>query len=105
MLHWLGKTYQQMEAETQRVRSFTWFYNVAIGQYVRPPKVEEFDRFAALFGVTPEQVGLWVAEEWFGITHHDVSSRVRALEPVLDALTDEDAEMIEKLARRLADAK
>jgi hypothetical protein len=45
-----------------------------------------------------------IAADWYGVRiEREASDRVLNLSHVLDALTDEDAMLVERMARRLAD--
>lgn len=44
-----------------------------------------------------------VAADWYGVhPETDVSTRVLRLGPILDQLSDSDAQLVEDIARRLA---
>jgi hypothetical protein len=106
------KTYQAMSVEGGEARSHGWWKNLVdhgawqgpAGTRVGPPTPEALDGIAKLFGTTPEQVAIMIAADWYGVhPNGDMSARVLNLSPIIDELTGADAEMIESLARRLAD--
>jgi hypothetical protein len=105
------KDYLTMSVECDRARSHGWWKNmVEYGAWqgpgnnrVGPPDPEALDGIAKLFGTTREQVATMVAADWYGVyPDTDISARTLRLGPALDDLTDTDAEMLEALARRLA---
>ncbi|WP_329259541.1 hypothetical protein OG417_22775 [Actinoallomurus sp. NBC_01490] len=105
------KDYYTMAWESDRARSHGWWKNlVEYGAWrgpgssrVGPPDPEALDGIAKLFGTTVERVSAMIAADWYGVRPDtDLSARVLSLGPVLDGLTDADAELVESLARRLA---
>lgn len=104
--------YFDMAANSDRAASHGWWRRmVQDGPWgegsgsgrVGPPGPEKFDGIAKLFGTTPERVAQMVAADWFGVqTEASVSDRVLNLSHLIDALSDEDAEMVEDLIRRLS---
>ncbi|MEV0344010.1 hypothetical protein AB0H49_33875 [Nocardia sp. NPDC050713] len=104
--------YQDMAHACDRARSHAWWRNLVehgawggIAGRVGPPDPDALDGIARMFGTTPEQVGVMIAADWYGV-HQDeqISSRVRQLAAVIDELTEEDADLVESLARRLGDS-
>ena len=73
---------------------------------VGPPDREALGGIAKLFGTSPERVAEMVAADWYGVrTEIDVSDRVLNLSHILDALSDDDAKLVESIARRLAEGR
>lgn len=107
-----SKDYLTMSVECGRARSHTWWKRfVEQGAWgespgygrVGPPEPQALDGIARLFGTTRDQVAKMVAADWFGVhPETEVSTRVLRLSPVLDALDEADAKLVEALARRLA---
>ncbi|MCO5994767.1 hypothetical protein [Actinoallomurus rhizosphaericola] len=107
-----NKDYYSMAWESDRARSHGWWKNLIEygawqgppgGGRVGPPDPEALDGIAKLFGTTTERVSAMIAADWYGVRPDtDLSARVLSLGPVLDRLTDSDAELVEDLARRLA---
>jgi hypothetical protein len=107
------KDYVTMDAESGRARSHGWWRRlVENGPWgsgyntgrVGPPDREAIDGIATLFGTSPERVAEMIAADWYGVRAEiEVSDRVLNLSHVLDALSDEDAKLVERMARRLAD--
>jgi len=95
--------YADLEAGSDRARSTAWFNNLVNRgpEAVSPPTQETFAGFARLFGVTPQDVALMIAEEWYGARQTELSARVRGLAPRLDRLSNEDAALVEALVQRL----
>ncbi|WP_128558270.1 hypothetical protein [Streptomyces triticagri] len=103
--------YITMSVNCDRVRSHSWWKNVVEygawegpgGARVGPPTPEAIDGIAKLFNTTADQVAVMVAADWYGVeTDTHLSARMLSLTPVLDSLDEEDAELVETLARRLA---
>ncbi len=99
-----------MSFDSQRARSHGWWKNlVEHGAWrgpntirVGPPDREALPGIAKLFGTSVEQVAAMVAADWYGVyPDADVSTRALRLSPTLDRLSDPDAELLEKLAKRL----
>jgi hypothetical protein len=103
--------YLDMSVASKRARSHGWWRNVVeYGAWegpgnnrVGPPTPDALAGIAALFGTSEEQVSAMIAADWYGV-HPDteVSARALRLSPVLDTLSEHDAELVEALARRLA---
>jgi len=100
-----------MQYGSDNARSHSWWRNlVEYGAWqgpgetrVGPPTPEALAGIAKLFGTSREQVAAMIAADWYGVHQNtDVSARVRRLAPTLDDLTDADADLIESIARRLA---
>lgn len=101
-----------MDAESGRARSHGWWRRlVEDGPWgkgyrtgrVGPPDREALEGIAKLFGTSPTRVAEMVAADWYGVsTEMEVSDRVLNLSHVLDALSHEDAKLVEDIARRLA---
>jgi len=100
-----------MSVECGRVRSHGWWRNLVEhgawggpGQTrVSPPAPETFEGIARLFGTSVEQVKAMIAADWYGVESNEgVPARVLRMSPLLDSLDESDAEMVEKLTRRLA---
>jgi len=106
-----GRDYISMSVESDRARSHGWWRNVIeYGPWkgpgstrVGPPDPEALPGIAKLFGTTPDQVAVMIAADWYGVyPDSEVSPRALQLSPILDSLDDEDAKIVEHLARRLA---
>lgn len=107
------KDFVNMDAESGRARSHGWWRRLVEygpwGQAFRsgrvgPPDREALPGIAKLFGTTPERVAEMVAADWYGVnTDAEVSARVLNLSHILDSLSDDDAKLVESLARRLAE--
>jgi hypothetical protein len=106
-----GHDYTAMQYESERARSHAWWRNIVQhgawngpgATRVGPPDPEALGGIAELFGTSVEQVSRMVAADWYGV-HPDVevSARVLRLAPVLEELSDSDADLVESVARRLA---
>jgi hypothetical protein len=104
-----------MDAESGRARSHGWWRRLVehgpwgVGYStgrVGPPDREALDGIAKLFGTSPTRVAEMVAADWYDVrTEMEVSDRVLNLSHVLDALSDEDAKLVELVARRLVDER
>lgn len=104
-----------MDAESGRARSHGWWRRlVEDGPWgkgyrtgrVGPPDREALGGIARLFGTTPERVAEMIAADWYGVrTEMEMSDRVLNLSHLLDALSDEDAKLVESIARRLVDSE
>lgn len=100
-----------MSYEADRARSHSWLKNMAengawgIGGAGRvgPPRPEDFPGLAKLLGTTSGQVAAMVVTDFYGIDNTDgeYSARVRGLAPLIDRLSEADAELVEQTARRL----
>jgi hypothetical protein len=106
-----SKDYLTMSVECGRARSHTWWKRlVEYGPWqsrgygrVGPPDLEALDGIASLFGTTTDQVAAMVAADWYGVhPETNVLTRMLRLSPVLDALDEDDAKLVEAVARRLA---
>jgi hypothetical protein len=100
-----------MSFDSQRARSHGWWKNlVEHGAWqgpnttrVGPPDREALPGIAKLFGTTVDQVAAMVAADWYEVyPDTEVSARALRLSPALDRLSEADAELVEKLAMRLA---
>jgi hypothetical protein len=70
---------------------------------VNPPSPERLEGIAKLFGTTEQRVAEMIAEDWYEVhAGFDVSARVLNLSHLIDGLSDEDAEYVESLVRRLS---
>ncbi len=104
------KDYLTMSVESNRARSHGWWKNLCeYGAWrgpgdtrVGPPDPGALEGIAKLFGTTTEQVAAMIAADWYGVhPDTDIPARVLRLGPILEQLTDADAELLETLARRL----
>lgn len=102
--------YISMSVEGGRARSHGWWRNlVEHGPWrgpgatrVGPPDPEALPGIAKLFGTSPDQVAKMVAADWYGVQQDEaVSAQALRLGPVLDRLSDSDADLLEALVRRL----
>jgi len=102
--------YYALAGGSRGARSPAWWQNLVeygawsgSGSRVGPPGRETFSGIAELFGTTEAQVAAMIAADWYGV-HPDVeiSARVLRMSPHLDQLQESDAELLERLARRLA---
>lgn len=99
-----GLRYADLEARCRRARSTAWF-NILVNQgtwAVNPPPQSTWKPLAGLLEVSEDTVREMIAEQWYGVSVHDhVSARVKVLAPRLDALSDQDAALIDNLLQRL----
>lgn len=110
-LHSAGKDWQAMSYESNKARSHSWFRNMVEygawgmttnGARVGPPTPDEFKGLAKLLGTTPDQIASMVVADFYGVDTGDgFSARMQRLSPIIDGLAEDDAELIEKTARRL----
>jgi hypothetical protein len=71
---------------------------------VGPPDREALDGIAKLFGTSPERVAEMVAADWYGVrAKSEMSDRVLNLSHLIEALSDDDAKLIESIVRRLTE--
>ncbi len=106
------KGYLRMQIECDDARSHTWWKRlVEDGPWggragygrVAPPERDTVGPIAVLFGTTPERVAEMIATDWYGVhAEVEVSDRVRNMSHLLDALTDDDAGLLQEITRRLA---
>ena len=69
---------------------------------VTPPDPDIIESIAKMFGTTSGRVAEMIAADWYGVnTEAGVSNRTRNLSHLLDALNENDASLIETIARRL----
>lgn len=99
-----------MQHGSDRARSHAWWKNLVEygawegpGVRVGPPSPEALAGIAKLFGTSEEQVCAMIAADWYGV-HPDteLSARTQRLGPVLDKLSDSDADLVEAVAQRLS---
>src|SRR4051812_14542908 len=99
-----GYRYADLEEKSRRARSTAWFnklMNSSSPWVVSPPDQGTLEALAELLETTARHVAEMVAQEWYGVKRTEQSPRVAALTPRLDALTKEDAELVESLIQRL----
>ncbi len=105
------KDYLTMSVQCDRARSHGWWKNlVEYGAWrgpgtsrVGPPDPDAIPGIAKLFGTTEAQVAAMIAADWYGVhPDADISPRALRLSPILDQLSESDAELVEALARSLA---
>jgi hypothetical protein len=100
-----------MQVDCDDARSHTWWKRLVedgawgsrpgVGR-VGPPEPDTLGPIANLFGTTPERVAEMIATDWYGVHNEtQVSNRVQNMSHLLDALGEEDAKLIETIARRL----
>lgn len=102
--------YVEMSVNSDRARSHAWWKKlVDVGAWggdagrVGPPDPESLDGIAKLFGTTREQVAEMVAADWYGVVPtSQPSALVMRLAPLVDALSEGDATLVEHLIRRLS---
>ncbi|WP_433679691.1 hypothetical protein [Nocardia sp. CA-119907] len=102
--------YQDMAHRSDRARSHGWWRNlVEYGPWkgpagrVSPPDPDALSGIAKLFGTSEGQVRAMIAADWYGVQQNtEISARVLRLGPLFEQLTDEDADLAEKLIRRLS---
>lgn len=109
-IHDSGRDWVSMSVGADQARSFSWIKNMTengawgtggAGR-VGPPTRAEFEGFAKLLGVTPDQVGRMVVMDFYGVeTLGEYSPRVHRLAPLIDELSEDDADLVESMARRL----
>ena len=106
-----GSDYMAMQYESGRARSHAWWRNVVEhgawngpgSTRVGPPDPEAISGIAQLFGTSTEQVCAMIAADWYGVHPDiDVSARVLRLAPLLERLSEDDADLVEALSRRLS---
>ncbi len=99
-----------MSVNSDRARSHGWWRNlVEHGAWggpgatrVGPPDREALPGIAALFGTSEEQVAKMVAADWYDVEGDgQLSPWTLRLAPVLERLSESDAELVETLVRRL----
>lgn len=100
-----------MQIECDEVRSHTWWKRLVEdgpwgGRHgygrVTPPERDIIEPIAKMFRTTSERVAEMIAADWYGVnTEVSVSNRTRNLSHLLDALNEDDASLIETIARRL----
>jgi len=105
------RDYAAMQVKSDRARSHGWWRNlVEYGAWsgpnatrVAPPDREALTGIAKLFETTEEHVAEMVAADWYGV-HPDleVSPAALRLAPTLAQLGDDDLDLLETIARRLA---
>lgn len=101
--------YISMQVGCDRARSHSWWRNVVEhgpwkGQQARtaPPTPDEWPGIAKLFGTTEDQVCEMIAADWFGVRPGtEVSARVMKLAPLLDELTETEAEAVGVVVRSM----
>ncbi|MFI1585775.1 hypothetical protein [Embleya sp. NPDC020630] len=94
--------YIAMQVGCDRARSHSWWRNVVeYGPWkgpqgrTGPPTPDEWDGIAQLFGTTRDQVRAMIAADWFGVQPGaEVSARVMKLAPLVDKLTEKEAEAL-----------
>src|SRR5580693_3377266 len=106
-----NKGYLRMQIECDEVRSHTWWKRLVEdgpwgGRHgygrVTPPERDIIEPSAKMFGTTSERVAEMIAADWYGVSSEvGVSDRTRNLSHLLDALNEDDASLIEAIARRL----
>lgn len=104
--------YIDMQVQSDKALSHAWWRRlVQDGPWgessgtgrVNPPSPERLDGIGKLFGTTPDRVAQMIAADWYGVqTGVGVSARVLNLSHLIDDLSDEDAELVESLLRRLS---
>ncbi|MFF4835495.1 hypothetical protein [Streptomyces sp. NPDC001315] len=101
--------YIAMQVGCDRARSHSWWRNVVEhgpwkGQQGRtaPPTPDEWAGIAKLFGTTEDQVCAMISADWFGVQPGaEVSARVMKLAPLLDELTEKEAEAVGVIVRSM----
>lgn len=102
-----GLTFRRMEAGSDRARSQAWWNNLVRyggwepeGARVGPPPPEAIASIAKLFKRTAKEVREMIAADWYKVyPTPEISARVR--QTPLNALTEDDAKLVESLIRRL----
>ncbi|MFG2976791.1 hypothetical protein ACGFYY_27865 [Streptomyces sp. NPDC048331] len=102
--------YIAMQVGCDRARSHSWWRNIVEhgpwkGQQARtaPPTPDEWAGIAKLFGTTEEQVCAMIAADWFGVRPGtEVSARVMQFAPVLDELSEKEAEALGVVVHSMA---
>jgi hypothetical protein len=72
---------------------------------VGPPAQDTFVGFAKLLSITQRDVAIAVAEEWYGVRVGDQTQRVLGLAARINALSESDADLVERLIQRLQPAE
>lgn len=105
--------YIEMQVGCDSARSHAWWRNlVHYGAWngpgtvrVGPPGPDTLPGIAKLFETSEEQVARMIAADWYGVfPETELSPRVQRLGPLFERLSEGDAELVERLARRLASA-
>ncbi len=99
-----------MSVEADRARSHSWLKNMAehgawgsagAGR-VGPPTPDQFAGLAKLLGTDIERVAAMVCADFYGIdTGAGFSARVLRLAPTIDALGDDDIDLVQMVITRL----
>jgi hypothetical protein len=101
--------YVAMQVGCDKARSHSWWRNVVEhgpwkGQQGRtaPPTPDEWAGIAKLFGTTEDQVCAMIAADWFGVQPGtEASARVMKLAPLIDELTEKEAEAVGVIVRSM----
>ncbi|GHK03705.1 hypothetical protein SY2F82_55020 [Streptomyces sp. Y2F8-2] len=98
-------TYEQMAEKSGGTRSASWWRHVQLEQtdQYNPPPPRDLPGIAKLFGTTVEGVAAMIAQEFYGVTKfpNPRSDRERIFSRDLNALSEEDAQLVLKLVKRL----
>lgn len=98
-------TYEQLAKESGGTRSASWWRHVQLEQtnLYNPPPPKDLPGIAKLFGTTVEGVAAMVAQEFYGVTKFPDhrSDREREFRRDLNALSEEDAQLVLDLVKRL----
>jgi hypothetical protein len=98
-------TYEQMAEESGGTRGASWWRHVQLEQTDRfiPPPPKDLPGIAKLFGGTEEQVAAMIAHEFYGVTRFPNlrSERELRFAKDLNALSEEDTELMLELVKRL----
>ncbi|MGV9843639.1 hypothetical protein ACWDUB_16255 [Streptomyces fungicidicus] len=98
-----GKTYQEMAADCDFMRSVTWWNKVRWEEIEDPPKPALFPYLAKALEVPERRVAEMVAEQWCGVRPDDkVPERLRSLLLILRGVHTEDLPLIEQMADALS---
>ncbi|MFE1285977.1 hypothetical protein [Streptomyces sp. NPDC058751] len=98
-------TYEQMCDQSGGTRSASWWRHVQLEHtdLYNPPPPKDIPGIARLFGATEEQVAGMIAREFYGVSRYPNlrSERERHFAPYLNALSEEDADLVLDLVKRL----
>ena len=101
-----GLRFIDLETKSSRARSTAW-YNYLVNSTtpwkVNPPTKDTFTGLRKLLGVSEQVLKNWIAQEWYGSSPDNVSTRVTVLADAIDALSEEDYVMLVAVLTRMED--
>lgn len=99
-----------MSVKADQARSHSWMKNMvengawgkAGTSRVGPPTPDAFAGLAKLLGTSEDAVASMIAADFYGVGDSGgYSARVQRLAPMIESLTDDDADLVELLVGRL----